>query len=362
MVDTEPHKMADAETCARRRRGAGLGHCARYSAASRLLSAFTRCSLVIVLGFVAAGGSVACEKRATDEKTLQQQDQQPAEQRVQRIAVLSPAAAVILRDLGVGEQIVARHAFDAATRRELSVVGDQAGIDYEALLAAKPTHVVMQWGARELPARLAELAKMSSWRVIDVNPVSIADVRKTVAQLAQFVDGNANVWQRASELDAQLAGIDGAKDAAIHDESKLDESKLDESKRDAQPSGKRVVLLLSTSPFAALGPTSCQAEAVRAAGFVIVPGDAKAYVELSSEELLRLDAEAFVVFSPSADGLLRAEDEAALRERIVAPLRKLGLGEKPVLLITDVESLLPSTSMLRLRRKAEAWGAGRGER
>ena len=301
---------------------------------------------------MAVGGSVACEKRATDEKTLQQQGQQLPEQRVQRIAVLSPAAAVILRDLGVGEQIVARHAFDAATRRELSVVGDQAGIDYEALLAAKPTHVVMQWGARELPARLAELAKMSLWRVIDVNPVSIADVRKTVAQLAEFVNGDASVRQRASELDAQLAVIDGARDTAKHDENK----------RDAQPSGKRVVLLLSTSPFAALGPTSCQAEAVRAAGFVIVPGDAKAYIELSSEELLSLDAEAFVVFSPSADGLLRAEDEAALRERILAPLRKLGLGEKPVLLITDVESLLPSTSMLGLRRKVEAWGAGRGER
>jgi ABC-type hemin transport system substrate-binding protein len=288
---------------------------------------------------------------------------EPARANLARVAMLSPAGAVMLRDLGLGDVIVARHAFDAASSPGLPSVGDQAGIDYEALLATRPTHVVTQWGARELPERLQALARSGGMQLHDMNPVSLQDVRQELAAL-QAQLGTPATAPRAAELDAQLASMLEAADA------------VSSSQAEGASDVRRVVLLLSASPIAVLGPTSCQAQAARAAGFVVVPQSGPAYAELSGEEFVALGAQAAVLFAPVGAGV--ATDEAGeakaargdsaqakqLAARATAALHAAGFraseseGELPMLVVQDVESLLPSTSMVRLHGMMQAWRLG----
>jgi ABC-type hemin transport system substrate-binding protein len=289
----------------------------------------------------------ACE-RAADAPHGAQPASPPAHASPLRIAMLSPAGAVMLRDLGLGDAIVARHAFDAASLQTLPSVGDQAGIDYEALLSAAPTHVITQWGARELPERLVQLAQTSGTTLHDMNPVSLHDVRKDLAALQALV-GTPGSAAKAASLDAQLASMIERADAP------------------RASNAKRVVLLLSASPIAVLGPTSCQAQAARAAGFVVVPQEGPAYAELSGEEFVALGVQAIVLFAPGVDAgdgsqpaAANADTKATFAERAKSSLRAAGFTSErvPMLVVRDVESLLPSTSMVRVHTALAAWNAG----
>jgi hypothetical protein len=248
-------------------------------------------------------------------------------------------------------------------------VGDPAGIDYEALLAARPTHVVTQWGARELPERLQALARSGGMHLHDMNPVSLQDVRQELASL-QALLGTPATAPRAAELDAQLASMLEAADA------------VSSSQAVGASDVRRLVLLLSASPIAVLGPTSCQAQAARAAGFVVVPQTGPAYAELSGEEFVALGAHAAVLFAPVSAGVDVATGDSShadsargnsaqakqLAARARAALHAAGFrasesptngeGELPMLVVQDVESLLPSTSMVRLHGLMQAWRLG----
>src|SRR5688572_2242849 len=67
-----------------------------------------------------------------------------------RVVALSPGLAVTMRDLGLGDLLAGRHGFDAWSDPALPVCGDQSGLDYERLLAVRPTHILVQWGQRDL--------------------------------------------------------------------------------------------------------------------------------------------------------------------------------------------------------------------
>lgn len=298
------------------------------------------CSLLVVSSVYLC----ACDHKAppaSPSHSATQAASQPTTRSL-RIAALSPAAAVIVRDLGFESALVARHAFDAASSQTLAVAGDQAGIDYEALIAQSPSHVITQWGARELPARLKELTRTSAWQHIDVNPISLEDIHRCVFELDAFLQKSAQAATpspRAHELATQLGAISAAS---------------------SDPQTQRTftaVLLLSTSPIAALGPTSCQAQVAQAAGFSVLPANAGAYTELSSEELLKLSPDCLIIFSPSVNASQSQDDLAALRTRTLAPLASIKLHTRPTLLITSTESLLPSTSMLRLHQELTTWRA-----
>src|SRR5262245_61348101 len=108
-----------------------------------------------------------------------------------RIVALSPAVAVILRDLGLADRIVGRHGYDFVLNKSVPVCGDQAGgIDYETLLRARPTHVLIESGARETPGRLTELAEEHHWAVESLRMLTLDDIEHTARRLGEtFVIG-----------------------------------------------------------------------------------------------------------------------------------------------------------------------------
>jgi ABC-type hemin transport system substrate-binding protein len=265
-----------------------------------------------------------------------------------RIAALSPAVAIMLRDLGHADDIVARHAYDYVLPAEIPAAGDQAGIDYEALIRAAPTHVFTQWGAREVPGRLTELAAQRGWTLRDVNPLSLEDI----AQATLTLDGALHGEPRgmANELAASVRAL-----AALP----------------ASSSGNplRVLLLVGLSPATALGPGSCHHEMLLSAGARAAVEQGLAFQDLTNEDLVRLAPDAIIWFRPRSPRAMNPTGESGGREGNAGaadpwePVRGLRLGAVEggrVAIIDDPLGLMPSTAMIgvgkRMRELVEGWG------
>jgi ABC-type hemin transport system substrate-binding protein len=256
-----------------------------------------------------------------------------------RVVVLSPALAVIVRDLGYADTVVARHAYDDVLPKELPAVGDQAGIDYEALLRVKPTHVLVQWGSRELPERLTQLATQNQWQITNLNPLQIEDIFLAVHRIDATLRKGNEPSLRCSELLNQIAEFRSAPKAAAWGP---------------------VLLLASTNPPAALGPGSCHDELLRAVGGQPAISEGKPWIELSPEDLVRLQPRAILLIRPrSARGVTDADVPTTDPWEPLAKLQLQALQTGSFAVIDDPEGLLPSTSMIRvgeaMRKHLEAW-------
>lgn len=291
----------------------------------------------------------ACEKKSGPAKS----SVQPAPGAVSpRIVVLSPALAVILRDLGLESAIVGRHAWDMALDTSLPICGDQAGVDYEALLKVNPTHVVVQWGARELPGRFSELAHGQGWAVIDLNPLSLDDISTAARSLAAAFAPAIEAQGSKAKADQMLAALDAACTTA-----------------DEAPWKGRVLLLESVDPPAALGPTSWHHEILIRMGASSALAGGGPYQRLDAEDLLKLAPDGIVLLQPrdrnapadSARNMSGEFPEGELERRLgsLAGLNLPAVKAGRVAIIDEPLALTPSTSIIdfrrRLREVFKAW-------
>lgn len=245
-------------------------------------------------------------------------------QGVPRIVALSPAVAVTLRDLGLEERIVGRHAWDLVLDRSMPVCGDQSGINYESLLAVRPTHVILEWGARDLPARLVDLADANGWSVHTVRLLSLADIRAFAADAAaEFAPEDPHAAEVVSSLDRISDGVD-------------------------RIGAGRVLLLLSASPPAALGPGSYHHEILSLLGGVPALEQGQPYVTLNAEDVLRLAPDGIVLIAPRSPGAPDTGeptwDEIAARLGRLAQLPIPAVERRRVGVIDDPLALIPSTA------------------
>lgn len=278
-----------------------------------------------------------------------------------RIVALSPAVAVILRDLGEERHVVGRHAFDFVLPASVPACGDQAGIDYEALLRVRPTHVFTQWGARALPEKLTTLASQQGWVVRDVNPLTLAQITRAVRTLDEALWADAFAEYQPSPRAAELIMTLTALDVASRD-------------ADAPRIGPGPVLLLAAlAPPAALGPGSCHHEILLAVGGVPALREGRPFLELAAEDIVRLAPEGIVLFRPRSPGSQVAEGAAAPSDQpdrangangtdAFAALRGLpipAVQQQRLEVIDDPLGLLPSTAMIavadRLGQILRAW-------
>ncbi len=209
----------------------------------------------------------SCEKKAPAT---------PAPPTTRRIAALSPAVGVILRDLGRGDEVVARSAYEMVLDEKLPSAGDQLGIDYEALLASRPTHVFTQWGARELPPRLVALAKEHDWTLRDFRLLALDDIPASVVEIESAL-GNAHA-PRAKELTQNMT--------------------RSWSRRDGLAKAGRVLMLASVEPLGALGPGSFHQQLLERLGATPAIAVGREYITLDREDLLRLSPDAIILWLP----------------------------------------------------------------
>lgn len=255
-----------------------------------------------------------------------------------RIVALSPAVAIMLRDIGAERMIVGRHGYDLVLDPAIPTCGDQAGIDFEMLLRVKPTHVVSQWGARALPERLTEIAAGNGWHVRDVAMLTLGEIREQTLSTAAFI-GDPSLQQGATRVVAEF-------DAALA------------SKPGQHAAAGRVLLLASIEPPSALGPGSCHHEVLERIGATPALTDGSPYQTLDAERLLTLNPETIVLVLPRA---ARAPDdpsartpEAALRQ--AGPVGRLSLAavrSGRIVLIDDPTALIPSTSITEFARQLD---------
>ncbi len=245
-----------------------------------------------------------------------------------RLVVISPALGRIVADLGVGGMVVGRHSWDRAFP-EAPSVGDQASIDYEVLRRLEPTHVLLQWGDRPLPARLVSLAERESWEVANVEILSLDDIAGATRSVAAFCGDDAaraRAEELVGDLSAALAPREGFGERA-----------------------GRVVSLYGVSPLGIAGAGSFTHEMLERLGADSVPDTGAPFIAMDPEDLRRLDPDTVVFFAPNADGEERRELTAALERFDLRAARK-----KRVVFVTHADALLPSTAMVEV-----AWELGR---
>lgn len=234
-----------------------------------------------------------------------------------RVVSLSPAASIMLRDAGLEDSIVGRHGWDAVLDQSLPVAGDQTGLDYERLITLDPTHVVIEWGARELPARFESLVAERDIDVVSIETLSLADIAESWTRIASAFDVN---------------------------KSSVDLAALEQpfEPRDAWGT---VLLVVATSPtIDCLGPGSAHHELLTLAGFSPALESGAPWVSLGLEDVIRLDPSCIVLIQPGASD----DDQRTASDRL-GPLAEtdidaVRLGR--VVLIDDPTALIPSTNLV----------------
>lgn len=302
-------------------------------------------AIAALMAFIAAGG---CERapapgagksgggavgRGADAGGQAMAGDAPPAERPLRLVALSPALGVMARDLGLGGFLVGRHAFDVWSDPALPSCGDQAGLDYEALIRARPSHVLVQWGQRELPARLNELAESQGWLVRDVPLLKLDDIPRAAEALWTLAGGRGAFAE--TPVSRRLSGA-FAKRAGIRPER-------------VGP----VLLLYSAQPPTVLGPGSWHHQLLERLGGEPAVKSGGPYMTMDFEDVQRLAPGAIVLIAPRPAGTPAGErTPAALRTRlgrlagIDAPAVK---GDRwRVALIDDPLAAVPGTNLADL--------------
>lgn len=251
-----------------------------------------------------------------------------------RIASLSPAISIILNDLGLGDRIIGRHAFDESVDASLPVVGDQSGVDYEVLARLQPTHVLMQDGAGELPSMLVQVARDRHWELLELPLLQLNDIPNAVTMLStEFADDA--VRTRSEALQARMA-------------------RAWRPRPELAPVLGRSLSVYWVSPIGVAGPGSFHHDLMLRLGFASLPETGAAYVSLDREDLKRLNPDSVFILSPEAGDMDR--------ETLLAPWAELGLSaieNDRVAILDDWRFLTPSTAMIDLAEHivvhAERW-------
>ncbi|MBL0922551.1 MAG: ABC transporter substrate-binding protein, partial [Phycisphaerales bacterium] len=242
-----------------------------------------------------------------------------------RIVALSPAIALIVRDLGLESSVVGRHAYDLSLEKSIPVVGDQSGVDYEALALVRPTHILLDWGSRELPPRLLTLAQERGWTVRDYRMLSLADIRAATLAIADDLNDEAGR--------AQAAALAASMDDAWSPQPDL-----------GRRAGRCLIFFGADSTGAA-GPGSFHAQLIEALGARSAVAEGAPFVTLDAEDLRRLDPDSVLFFAPGAD--------PARTPELLAPLARAQLRavrEGRVAVIAHPHGLTPSTAMIEVAR------------
>jgi ABC-type Fe3+-hydroxamate transport system substrate-binding protein len=253
----------------------------------------------------------------------------------------------MLRDVGLADRIVCRHAYDLVLPAEVPVCGDQLGIDYETLLRVRPTHILAQEGAKGLPDRLAALAADEGWKVRVFPLLKLDDIQKCVNALhTEFVivprdlaEGHDPPW---------LAG-DGVMRRRAEAEDRLVES-LRFRGRHLKNAG-RVLLLGAVTPPAVLGPGSWHHQILERLGGTPAVASGQPFMTLDAEDVLRLAPDAIILVLPRAPG---APAPSASPAELRALLGRVGELDIPALrngriaLLDDPLAHTPSTAMAGL--------------
>ena len=211
-----------------------------------------------------------------------------------RFVTLSPALGLMLQDLGIEDRVVGAHDWDHALGRSIPRVGSLDGIDYEALLLANPTHVLIELSAdAALPARLASLSRQHGWVVRRVGSLdTLDDVGETMDDL---------YLSYVSPPEAGATSTIGFSDPAARFDKTMPSEAFARAISDRGPSVRgagRVLLLGALGPPQAIGPGSFHHQVLTRLGGQNAIDSGGMWQELDTEDVVRLKPDAIVLVLP----------------------------------------------------------------
>jgi ABC-type hemin transport system substrate-binding protein len=256
----------------------------------------------------------------------------PPESTGPRIVVLSPALAVTLCDLGLRDRIVGRHGYDMVLDPSIPVCGQQSGILYETLLRVRPTHVLTDWGAREWPEKLVQLAGENGWTLRDFRLLTLDEIDGAASALGEMFPG-ATPSERVAALHTLAAN-----------------ETPDRAWRG------RVLLLMSVSPIAAIGPGSAHHELLERAGGVPAIDEGAPYMRMHAEDVLRIAPDAIILLRPNSGG---SAADSGTDLGAIAGLGIPAVRDQRVAVVEHPLGLLPSSALAdvaaEMRTLLEQW-------
>lgn len=230
----------------------------------------------------------------------------------------------MLIDLGLENVIVGRHGWDRELDASLPVVGDQTGVDYEALARVRPTHVLIQQTATETPQLLFDLASKRGWAVVSLPLLALDDIPRAV-----------------DTLHREFASIDGVGDRAAAIVERMDAAWRPRPELNARAG--RTLCVYWTSPIGVAGPGSFHHDLLKRMGVEALPVSGAPFITLDLEDLRRMNPDSIIFLSTD----ITDENLPA----IVDDWRRLGLSALEsgrVAALSDPRFLTPSTAMIDL--------------
>lgn len=245
-----------------------------------------------------------------------------------RIVVLSPALGVILTEYGLADCVVGRHGWDTALDQDIPVCGDQNALNYESLIRAEPTHVLLEWGERELPERLTSLAERRGWVVRNYRLMTLDEIADATRGLGELFPGA----EPGATIERFLTLVGTTTPEPVWD--------------------GRVLLLMGTSPISALGPGSSHHELLVSAGGRPAITEGSPFMPLHAEDVLRLAPDAICIIKTDADAgpdmpLGRVELGA------IGGLDIPAVRNDRVVVINHPQAVLPSPRLVEVRAEME---------
>jgi iron complex transport system substrate-binding protein len=244
---------------------------------------------------------------------------------VPRIVSTVPAATLNLVLIGAADQLVGVTKYDTLflpeTRQHLPIVGDYETMDYEQLVALKPTALVIQMAEVRISPRLRELAASHHIELVNLRFDHIDDIWQSVRTLGRI----------AGREQAALAAIDRAKED-------LRELAI------VYSGGTRPKSLYLVSPnlmLVAGGKTFIDEMITLAGGENIGAKAGEGFLEVGREAIVKLEPDVLLV--GAADEIGMQADDPRMQPWLTLPVP--AARNHRVFLVTDGNALMASVDI-----------------
>ncbi|HWB20247.1 MAG TPA: ABC transporter substrate-binding protein [Phycisphaerales bacterium] len=295
----------------------------RFSSLCLILACFILCALMS-----------SCDRNHNPSSPSRSPQSQPDAQSL-RIVSLSPAISRTLLDLGLASFIVGRTPFCSSIDQSIPVVGDLNSIDYERLTKLNPTHILVQPPSTGLDPHLQSLADEHHWIIHSWKLNTLADINQLIHDLPEIC--------KPADPSLQAKTVSYSADLSQH------LSRLMSTDQSAGASRQTVLLVHQTQPVGVFGIHTYLDELLHHTSYTNVVA-APGWIELSLEDVQKLNPAVIILVFPN-----QSTDVDPMS--LLGPLRQTSVDavkNHRVGIITDADSLLPSTSFLEVSRELDS--------
>jgi iron complex transport system substrate-binding protein len=250
-----------------------------------------------------------------------------------RIVSLSPAISHTLIDLELDDDIVGRTQYCTSLDQSIPVVGDLQNINFEALVRLNPTHILVQPPAGGVDAHLQRIADEHGWKIAAWHLNTIDDIRTMLREMPAALFDEAS--PQRTELDQHAASLSKRIDLAL--------TVSPEMTATVPALRGRVLMVNAVNPVMAFGAGTYLDDLLSALG----RGEAvnavaeRGWVQLSLEDVVRLQPDAIVLVKPNAN----ADD----LQRDLGPLATIdvpAVKDGRLALLSHPDAFMPSTGVI----------------